>query len=69
MLIEGGTVTPTLPAKRFTFNPILVILSLAFWYWLWGVPGAILSTPILAITKIVCDRVRPLAALGHVLAG
>ena len=68
-LIEGETVTPFLLAKRFTLNPVLVILSLAFWYWLWGVPGAILSTPILAITKIVCDRVRPLAALGHILAG
>jgi len=68
-LIEGETVTPILLAKPFTLNPVLVILSLAFWYWLWGVPGAILSTPILAIAKIVCDRVRPLAALGHILAG
>src|SRR6202453_4282711 len=68
-LIEGETVTPTLLAKRFTLNSVLVILSLAFWYWLWGVPGAILSTPILAIAKIACDRIRPLAALGHILAG
>ena len=68
-LIEGETVTPILLARRFTLNPVIVILSLAFWYWLWGVPGAVLSTPILAVTKIVCDRVRPLAALGHILAG
>jgi hypothetical protein len=45
-LIEGETVTLLLVAKRFTHNPVFVILSLAFWYWLWGVPGAILSTPI-----------------------
>ncbi len=32
-------------------------------------PGAILSVPMLAIMKIVCDRVRPFAALGHFLAG
>jgi predicted PurR-regulated permease PerM len=36
---------------------------------MWGIPGAILSMPILAITKIICDRVRPLAALGHFLEG
>jgi hypothetical protein len=30
-------------------------------------PGAILSVPMLAITKIICDRIRPLAALGHFL--
>ena len=68
-LIEGETVTPMLLARRFTINPVLVILSLVFWYWMWGVPGAILSTPMLAITKIICDRIRPLMAFGHFMEG
>jgi predicted PurR-regulated permease PerM len=54
-------------AKRFTLNPVIVIISFVFWFWMWGVSGAILSVPMLAITKIICDRVRPLAALGHFL--
>ena len=66
-LIEGETVTPMLLAKRFTLNPVLVIISLVFWFWMWGIPGAILSVPMLAIAKIICDGVRPLAALGHFL--
>ena len=66
-LIEGETVTPMLLAKRFTLNPVLVIISLVFWFWMWGIPGAILSVPMLAITKIICDSVRPLAAFGHFL--
>jgi predicted PurR-regulated permease PerM len=68
-VIEGETVTPMLLARRFTLNPVLVIFSFVFWFWLWGVPGAILSAPILATIKIVCDRIRPLAALGHILSG
>jgi predicted PurR-regulated permease PerM len=68
-LIEGETFTPMLLARRFTLNPVLVIIALLFWYWMWGVPGAILAVPMLAITKIVCDRVRPLAAFGHFLEG
>ena len=68
-VMEGETATPMLLARRFTLNPVLVIFSFVFWFWLWGVPGAILSAPILAATKIVCDRVRPLAAFGHILAG
>jgi predicted PurR-regulated permease PerM len=67
-LIEQ-TVTPMLLARRFTLNPVLVIISLVFWFWMWGIPGAILSVPMLAITKIICDRVRPLAAFGHFLEG
>jgi predicted PurR-regulated permease PerM len=66
-LIEGETLTPMLLAKRFTLNPVLVIVSLLFWFWMWGIPGMILSVPMLAITKIICDRVRPLAAFGHFL--
>jgi predicted PurR-regulated permease PerM len=66
-LIEGETVTPMLLARRFTLNPVLVIISLVFWFWMWGIPGAILSVPMLAITKIICDSVRPLAAFGHFL--
>lgn len=68
-VIEGEIVTPMLLARRFTLNPVLVIISLIFWFWMWGVPGAILAVPMLAITKIVCDGIRPLAAIGHFLSG
>jgi predicted PurR-regulated permease PerM len=68
-LIEGETLTPMLLARRFTLNPVLVIISLVFWLWMWGIPGAILSVPMLATAKIICDRIRALAAFGHFLEG
>lgn len=68
-VLEGETITPMLLARRFTLNPVLVIISLLFWDWMWGVPGAILAVPMLAITKIICDRIKPLAAFGHFLEG
>jgi predicted PurR-regulated permease PerM len=68
-VIEGELATPMLLARRFTINPVAVILALVFWYWMWGVPGAVLAVPMLAITKIVCDDVRPLRAFGHFLEG
>jgi predicted PurR-regulated permease PerM len=68
-LIEGELVTPALLARRFTMNPVAVIISIIFWYWLWGVPGAVLAMPMLAICKILCDRIKPLMAFGHFLEG
>jgi predicted PurR-regulated permease PerM len=68
-LIEGELVTPSILARRFTLNPVAVIISIIFWYWLWGVPGAVLAMPMLAITKILCDRIKPLMAFGHFLEG
>lgn len=68
-LVEGEWLTPLLLARRFTLNRVLVILSLLFWFWMWGAPGAILAVPLLASIKIVADRVRPLKALGHFIEG
>lgn len=68
-LLEGETITPMLLARRFTLNPVVVIVSLIFWFWMWGVAGAILSVPMLAITKIICDGIKPLEAIGHFLEG
>ncbi len=68
-IVEGENLTPWLLARRFTLNPVLVVVSLVFWYWMWGVPGAILSTPMLAVVKIVCDRIESLAPLGHFIEG
>jgi predicted PurR-regulated permease PerM len=68
-IMEGTFITPMLLAKRFTLNPVLVVLSLIFWYWMWGLPGAILAVPMLAIFKIICDRIERLSAIGHFLAG
>ena len=68
-VMEGEIITPMLLANRFTINPVAVILSLIFWYWMWGIPGAILAVPMLAIIKIVADRLPPFRAFGHLLEG
>ena len=68
-ILEGEMITPMLLARRFTLTPIMVISSLIFWDSLWGVPGALLSTPLLAVIKIVCDHIEVLAPLGHLIGG
>jgi predicted PurR-regulated permease PerM len=66
-ILEGETITPMLLARRFTLNPLLVIAALMFWDWLWGVPGALLAVPLLAVFKILCDNIEVLTPIGHVL--
>lgn len=68
-LIEGECVTPMLLAKRYTLNPLLVIVFLLFWDWLWGTVGAFLAVPLLMVLKIVCDHIDSLKALGYVMEG
>jgi predicted PurR-regulated permease PerM len=68
-ILEGEMITPVLLARRFTLNSVIVISSLIFWDWLWGIPGALLSTPLLAVMKIVCDHVEVLSPIGHLIGG
>jgi predicted PurR-regulated permease PerM len=67
-LSEANFITPILLGRRFTLNPVAIFVSLMFWTWLWGVPGAFLSVPILVSIKVVCDRVAMLAPLGELLS-
>ena len=66
-IMEGETITPMLLARRFTLNPLLVIVALMFWDWLWGVAGALLAVPLLAVFKILCDNIEILTPVGHLL--
>ena len=65
--IEGNFVTPYLLGRQFTLNPVVVFVWLAFWGFLWGVPGMLVAVPLLAILKIACDHVEPLLPLGEFL--
>ncbi len=66
-LVEANLITPVLLGRRFTLNPVIIFISLIFWTWLWGVPGALLSVPILVSVKAICDRIPNLSAVSELL--
>ena len=66
-LLEGQIVTPLIVSRRLLLNPIAILLSLIVWTWMWGVAGTLLAVPILAIFKIICDRVDRLSPIATLL--
>ncbi len=52
-LIEANIVTPLVVGHRLTINPVLILISLSFWGWVWGTPGALLAVPLLIILQTV----------------
>ncbi len=63
--LEGNFITPLVLGRRLTLNPVVIFMGLLFWFFLWGIPGALLAVPILAVFKIVCDHVDTLAPIGE----
>lgn len=66
-LLQSNLVTPMMLGHRLTLNPVAIFVGLAFFFWIWGVPGAFLAVPILATLKILCDNIASLAAVGEFL--
>jgi predicted PurR-regulated permease PerM len=66
-LLQANFVTPLLLGHRLTLNPVAIFVGLAFFFWIWGVPGAFLAVPVLATFKIFCDNIAALAAIGEFL--
>jgi predicted PurR-regulated permease PerM len=52
-LVEANVITPLLLGRRLTMNPLLILVSLTFWGWIWGTPGALLAVPLLIIIQTV----------------
>jgi predicted PurR-regulated permease PerM len=65
--IEGYFVTPLILGQRLSLNPVVIVLSLLLWSWLWGIPGALLAVPILVVLKTVSERVDSLKQYGEFL--
>ena len=67
-ILEGNFVTPWVMGRSLSLNPVIVLLSLAFWGWMWGIAGVILAVPILAAFKIFCVHIKPMEPLAEFLS-
>jgi predicted PurR-regulated permease PerM len=56
----GNALAPKVMGDQLNLSPVVVLLSLLFWGWLWGIVGALLSIPIAAAIKIVCENIPTL---------
>ncbi len=63
-MMMGNVVEPKVMGEGLSLSPLLVLLSLLFWGWMWGIPGMLLSVPLTAAIKIVLEQLaitRPVA--------
>ena len=52
-LVEANAVTPLIVGNRLTINPVLILISLSFWGWVWGTGGVLLAVPLLIMIQVV----------------
>lgn len=63
----GMVLTPWLQSRYSRVNAAVLFIALLFFGWLWGVAGLLLGAPLIAIAKVICDRVEVLQPTGKLL--
>jgi predicted PurR-regulated permease PerM len=58
---------PFVVGPRMTLSPLAVFVMIIVLGWMWGVIGALVAVPVLASSKIICDRIEVVASDCRVL--
>lgn len=64
--VEANVITPAILGARFTMNPVMILIALSYFTWIWGVLGALLSVPILLILTALFDHLGRPNLIGFV---
>jgi len=64
--VESNVITPSILGARFTMNPVMILIALSYFSWVWGVFGALLSVPILLMLTAFFDHVGKPNLIGFI---
>lgn len=68
-ILEAYCVTPLTLGNRLNLNPVAILLSLAGWSFIWGIPGMLIAVPLLVMVKLFCDHIERLNPISEFLSG
>ncbi len=63
-MLMGNVIEPKLVGDSLNLSPVVILLSLIFFGWMWGIVGALMSVPIVAAIKIVCENIEGLKPIS-----
>ncbi|MCK5437314.1 MAG: AI-2E family transporter [Desulfobulbaceae bacterium] len=68
-MVIGNFVEPKLMGRGLNLSPLVVLLSLIFWGWMWGLTGMLLSVPLTAAVKIGLEQLDSTRAIAVLMSG
>jgi predicted PurR-regulated permease PerM len=63
----GLAFTTWLQSRFAHINAAVLFIGLLFFAWLWGICGLLLGAPLVALIKVICDRIESLQPFGELL--
>ena len=63
-MILGNILEPRIEGKNLGISPVIILISLSLWGYIWGFTGMLIAVPLMVIIKIVCENIDYLKALA-----
>ena len=67
--IVGNIIYPRMQGRSLNIDPVVILLSLAFWGAIWGVAGMFLSTPLTVMAMVILAQFRGTHWIAVLLSG
>ncbi|NND73172.1 MAG: AI-2E family transporter [Rhodothermales bacterium] len=68
-VMMGNFIEPKVMSFSLNLSALVILLSLIFWGWLWGIWGMIIAVPITATLKIMCENIESLKPVAVLMTG
>jgi len=65
--IEANLVTPSILGRRFSMNPVIILLAISYFTWIWGLAGALIAVPLLITGKALVEQLGSPNIVGFML--
>jgi putative permease len=66
-LVDSNILLPAIVGSKVKINPLITVLGVVLGEMIWGISGMFLSIPVIAVLKIIFDRVESLRPWGVLL--
>ena len=67
-VFTGQYLEPKMAGRKLNLSPLLILLALAFWGYLWGIVGMILAVPLTVVCKIILDNIPETKPVGTLMS-
>jgi len=68
-MVLGNFLDPKLQGNQLDLSPVIILVSLVFWGWIWGIAGMFLAVPLTETIKIICANIDPLKPISVLISG
>lgn len=65
----GNILEPKIQGERLNLSPIMVLVSLIFWGWVWGIVGMVLAVPITSAINIMLIQIDEKNLISAIISG